>query len=347
MTEPRPEPELPRGHGLPPARATLSALHEDFRVTEIEKFLPSGSGTHAWLRIRKQGVNTEEVADALARIAGAPRSAVGFAGMKDRVAVATQWFSIDMAGRTEPRWEELESESLEVLEVSSHQRKLRRGALLGNRFEIVLREATASSTALQSRVESLRATGVPNYFGPQRFGRNGANLRLAWSVLVDGRRIRDRYRRGIAFSAARALVFNRILAARVESGSWREPVNGDVMMLDRRGSVFELDSADATIGARIESGAIHPSGPLWGRGRRLVKNDARAIEDRVVAEMAELCEGLERERLEQGRRALRVMVPELDCRTEPDGRVWLVFSLPPGAYATTVLGELFTFDRFR
>ena len=111
-----PEPALPRGYGRPPARATLSADPEDFRVTEIEKFHPSGAGTHAWLRIRKRGVNTEEVAITLARVAGAPRSAVGFAGMKDRLAIATQWFSVDLAGRAEPRWAPLESEAVEVLE---------------------------------------------------------------------------------------------------------------------------------------------------------------------------------------------------------------------------------------
>jgi len=127
--------EIPRGYGPPPILATLSAAPEHFRVTEIDKFRPDGQGTHAWLHIRKRGVNTEEVAAALARTAGAPRSAVGFAGMKDRLAVAIQRFSVDLAGRAEPRWEGLESDAIEVLEVTRHPRKLRRGALLGSRFE--------------------------------------------------------------------------------------------------------------------------------------------------------------------------------------------------------------------
>ena len=347
MTELWAQQDLPRGHGPPVARATLSAEPEDFRVTEIEKFRPSGSGTHAWLRIRKRGVNTEEVAVELARIAGAARSAVGFAGMKDRLAVATQWFSVDLAGRGNPRWTALESESIEILETTSHSRKLRRGALAGNRFAIVLRETTAAITALRARLDALRTTGVPNYFGPQRFGRDGANLQTAWSLLVERRRIRDRYRRGIAFSAARAHVFNRVLAARVESGTWGVPMNGDVMVLDRRGSVFALERADATVVTRAGRGEIHPTGPLWGRGQRMVRDAARAVEDAVVAESAALCQGLERERLEQGRRALRVMVRELDCRAESNGRMALEFSLPSGAYASTVLAELFTFDRLR
>ena len=342
------ESELAHGHGWPSARAALSADPEDFRVTEIEKFHPDGMGTHAWLRIRKRGVNTEEVAAALARVAGAARSAVGFAGMKDRAAVATQWFSVDLAGRAEPRWAALESEAIEVLEVASHRRKLRRGALLGNRFEIVLRDAVVGSADLDERVNAIRARGVPNYFGPQRFGRGGANLRLAWSLLVERRRIRDRSQRGFALSAARAHVFNQVLAARVESGGWEAPMAGDVMILDGRGSVFALDRVDDATAKRAAQGEIHPTGPLWGRGKRLVTGAVRDIEDRVVAKMEPLCRGLERERLNQERRALRVAVRDLDCRIEPHGGcVSLAFALPPGSYATTVLGELFRLDRFR
>ena len=342
-----PGPGTPRGYGSPPARAGLSADPDDFRVTEIEKFRPAGEGPHLWLRIRKRGVNTEAVAAAIARAAGAPRSAVGFAGMKDRQAVAVQWFSVAPAGRGEPRWAGLESEGIEVLEATPHRRKLRRGALLGNRFEIVLRDAVVSGAGLRERLDAIRAGGVPNYFGPQRFGLDGANLRLARSLLVERRRIRDRFRRGIALSAARAHIFNRVLAARVEAGAWAAPVPGDVMMLDGRGSVFGLESVDDETAGRAARGEIHPTGPLWGRGRRLVTGAARELEDRVAAETAALCAGLERERLSQDRRALRVKVRGLDCRVEPESRVSLAFTLPPGAYATTVLGEIVSLARFR
>lgn len=339
--------DCPRGHGPPPARAALSAEPEDFRVTEIEKFLPDGDGVHAWLRIRKRGVNTEDVATALAGAAGVPRSAVGFAGMKDRLAVAVQWFSVDLSGRAEPRWAAVESESVEVLDVARHHRKLRRGALLGNRFEIVVRDTKGIGPELDERLAAVRDGGVPNYFGPQRFGRDGANLRLAESLLAGRRRIRDRFRRGLALSAARADVFNRVLAARIEAGVWSTPVTGDLMMLDGRRSVFGLDRVDGETAARAARGEIHPTGPLWGRGPRLVAGAARDIEDRVAAQTAPLCEGLERERLSQDRRALRVRVRGLECRLEPRACMRLTFTLPPGAYATTVLGEIVVLERFR
>ena len=338
---------LPRGHGPPPVRAVLTSDPEDFRVTEIEKIRPCGEGTHAWLRIRKRGVNTEEVAAMLARHAGTSRSAVGFAGMKDRLAVAVQWFSVDLAGCDEPRWSALESDSIEVVEVVAHRRKLRRGTLLGNRFVIVLRDVTVSGASLDERLDAIRARGIPNYFGPQRFGRDGANLRLAHSLLVDRRRIRDRLRRGLALSAARAHVFNRILAVRVQAGVWGTPVAGDVMMLDGRGSVFGVDRIDDDIAGRTARGEIHPTGPLWGRGERLATRAARDVEDRVARETASLCEGLERERVSQARRALRINVRALECRVEAQGSVSLRFTLPPGAYATTLLGELCSLERFR
>ena len=347
MIESSPGPELPRGYGPPPGRATLSADPDDFHVTEIEKFLPEGEGAHVWLRIRKRGVNTEDVAAALARVAGVSRAAVGFAGMKDRLATAIQWFSVDLAGRAEPRWASVESAEIEVLETACHRRKLRRGALLGNRFEIVLREVTGVGAALDERLGAVRAGGVPNYFGPQRFGRAGATLRLARSLLIEGRRIRDRHRRGLALSAARAHVFNRVLSSRVASRAWNVPVAGDVMALDGRRSVFVLDRVDDEAAGRTARGEIHPTGPLWGRGARMVSGAAREIEDRVVAETAALCRGLERERLGQDRRPLRLAVRELDFRPGSGRRGSLAFSLPPGAYATTVLGELFAFDRFR
>ena len=119
------------------------------------------------------------------------------------------------------------------------------------------------------------------------------------------------------------------------------------MMLDGRGSVFGLGRVDEETAGRAARGEIHPTGPLWGRGARLVAGAARDIEDRAVAEAASLCEGLERERLSQDRRALRVNVRGLEGRVEPQGRVSLAFTLPPGAYATTVLGEIFSIDRFR
>ncbi|WP_197019103.1 tRNA pseudouridine(13) synthase TruD [Thioalkalivibrio sp. HK1] len=329
----------------PPARARLSDDAQDFRVVEIPKFTAQGSGSHAWLKIEKRRLDTIEVADALARLAGVPPSAVGFAGMKDRVSVATQWFSVDLANRPHPAWERLQSDALSVLEATSHSRKLRRGALLGNRFEIVLRKVLIENEdRFQRRLEGLRQRGMANYFGAQRFGIDGSNLRLAEDLLIRRRRIKDRFRRSLALSAARSFVFNRVLAARTEGADDLLP--GDVMMLEGRKSVFSAPEIDESMIERFSAGEIHPTGPLWGRGRRLVQGKALKVEDRIVADSWALCRGLERERVDQARRALRVFARNLEVRLEGD-RAHLSFDLPPGSYATVLIGSLFALEAFR
>ncbi len=331
--------------GEPPAaRARLAEDAQDFQVVEIPKFQPRGSGAHAWLRIRKRDINTVEVADALARLAGVPRSAVGFAGMKDRRAVATQWFSVDLANREDPAWMRLQSDLICVLEASRHPRKLRRGALLGNRFDIVLRDVVVENEeAFRKSVEGLRQGGVPNYFGSQRFGIDRSNLRLAEDLLIRRRRFSDRFRRGLALSAARALVFNRVLAARAERPGL---LPGDVMMLEGRKSVFVSERIDERTNERFSAGEIHPTGPLWGRGERLSRGRARELEDRIAAQFPALCRGLERERIDQARRALRVFARNLEVSLAGD-RASLSFELPPGSYATVLVGALFALDAFR
>lgn len=329
----------------PPARARLSDDASDFRVIEIPKFRPQGSGAHAWLKIEKRCLNTVEVADALARLAGVPGSAVGFAGMKDRMAVATQWFSVDLADRPDPAWERLQSDAVSVLETSRHPRKLRRGALLGNRFEIVLRDVLVENEdCFHRRLERLRQRGFSNHFGSQRFGIDGSNLRLAEDLLIRRRRLPDRFRRSLALSAARAFVFNRVLAARAERADDLLP--GDVMMLEGRKSVFVSHRIDESTIERFAAGEIHPTGPLWGRGERLVQGEAREVEDLVVARSSALCEGLERERIDQARRALRVFARNLEVRLEGE-RALLSFDLPPGSYATVLIEALFALDAFR
>ncbi|MBF2759240.1 MAG: tRNA pseudouridine(13) synthase TruD [Ectothiorhodospiraceae bacterium AqS1] len=328
-----------------PARARLSDDAEDFRVVEIPKFQALRSGSHAWLKIEKRNLNTVEVADALARLAGVPRIAVGFAGMKDRMAVAVQWFSVDLGNQPDPPWEELQSDELLVLECARHPRKLQRGALLGNRFEIVLRDvAIENEDRFQRHLEELRQRGMPNYFGPQRFGIDGANLRLAQDLLIRRRRLSNRFQRSLALSAARALVFNRVLKAR--SAQADDLLPGDVMMLDGRKSVFPIDAIDESTLEHFQAKEIHPTGPLWGRGKRLVQGKALEVEDRIAAESKALCEGLEREGVEQARRALRVFAKELDVRLEGD-LAFLCFELPPGSYATVLIETLFALDTFR
>lgn len=331
---------LPRAHGGPVLAALFRHRPEDFVVEEIAGFEPSGQGEHALLTIEKRGLNTVDVVQRLMRWAGVRDVAIGYAGLKDRHAVTRQCFSVHLPGRDTPDLAALEGDALRVLDIARHSRKLPRGALAGNRFELVLREVAGDRDAIAGRLDAIARDGVPNYFGEQRFGRAGDNVAQALAMFA-GRRVR-REERSLLLSAARSELFNRVLAERVRDGSWRTGLDGEVWMLDGRRSVFGPEPPSAELSARCEAFDIHPTGPLWGRGALRSDADCRSLEERMLeGEDAErLRGGIEAAGMEQERRALRMRPAALAWDWREDGALRVVFELPPGAYATTVLAEL-------
>lgn len=331
-------------HGAVTARGRLKASPEDFRVDEVLGFEADGEGPHALLTVQKRGANTRWVAEQLASLAGLPARDVGYAGLKDRHAVTVQHFTVPIEGRPEPDWQAVVSDEYQVLAAARHRRKLKIGALKGNRFRIVLRELTVPAESLLPRLEAIAARGVPNYFGAQRFGRGGANIPKAEAMLVEGRRIFDRRLRSLLLSTARSLLFNELLSARVAAGTWDRIMPGEVLMLDGSRSVFKSEAADADLARRLAEGDVHPTGPLWGRGEPASAGEARALEEGAVAAHAGLVQGLARAGVDMARRALRLPVRELAWEFPDAHTLTLSFFLPAGAYATTVLRELIESD---
>ena len=345
----------PRAHGRPLFAARIRSRPEHFFVEEILGFAPEGEGEHAWLWLEKRSTNTEWLARQLARLAGVRAVDVGYAGLKDRHAVTRQWFSIRTPGSA-AEWAAL-PEGVELMAATRGRRKLRRGAHSGNRFRIVLDgiDTEPSMSAVVARLDRIRAAGVPNYFGPQRFGRDGGNLTLA-ERLFAGERLR-RHERGLALSAARAQLFNAVLAARVAAGSWDRILAGDVAGLAGSNSVFAVADLTAELERRAAALDVHPTGPLWGSKTKLMRSKAAAeiertattkpvssgsaagIERTATAPFTELKVGLENAGLEHGFRPLRVSASRLMLTRRP-GRMTLGFELPRGAYATAVIGEL-------
>lgn len=328
----------PRAYGEPLAAVHLRAAPEDFVVEEELGFAPAGSGAHLLLRVRKRDANTQWVARELARISGCRTGDVGYAGLKDRHAIATQWFSVPRP-RSDVDWLRLDQPEFEVLEAHAHTRKLPRGALAGNRFEVRLRapegDGARFAAQLVPRLEEIARRGVPNYFGPQRFGREGANLARVGEDL----RSLAPPQRGFVLSAARSALFNAVLAARVEEGSWEHLEAGDLAVLDGRGSFFAVEEVDECLSARARGLAIHPTGPMWGRGAPGSGARVLALELRVAAGLpgeSALCATAG---MAQERRSLRLAVGELRCEAEAHGVV-LGFRLARGGYATAVLREL-------
>ena len=338
--------------------ARIRSCPEDFRVDEDLGFSPSGEGEHSLLHIRKRNRNTDQIARQLARHAGVRARDVSYCGLKDRVAVTSQWFSVWLPGKADPDWSSIEEDGLKILQQSRHLRKLQRGALQGNRFEIVLREIQGAQENIEKRLSQIKTQGVPNYFGEQRFGRDGGNLSAA-QTMFEGKRIKDRFLRGLYLSSARSFLFNEVLAERVRNNNWNAILPGEAISLAGSRSFFVCDEVDEEITQRLKNNDSHPSGPLWGRGELSTHGEAGKLEKTVMASHSLFCEGLEKAGLKQERRALRLLVndlqwawldeqgaePNQEACNETDHKnrtpdLRLTFTLPAGAYATAVLREV-------
>lgn len=331
-------PVWPYAFGGPSGTGKIRTSPEDFIVDELLPFEPSGDGEHVFLLIRKTGENTEYVARQLARFAGVRQRDVSYAGMKDRHAVTTQWFSVWLPGKEDPDWSGIASETIEILEAKRHARKLKKGVLSGNRFELLIRDWQGDRVRLDDQLNRIKSNGVPNYFGEQRFGREGQNVVNALAMF-DGAKVK-REQRGIYYSAVRAFLFNHVLAERVERGDWNKPIAGDAMVFDRAHGFFKTDRIDETIEKRTEAGEIHSTGVLWGNGVSDVSGETAMLEQAVIDRFERLANGLIEAGLESARRALRFNVPDLHWQFEGDDRLKLVFTLPAGSFATALLREI-------
>ncbi|SIT65816.1 tRNA pseudouridine13 synthase [Ectothiorhodosinus mongolicus] len=318
--------------------AILRQSFSDFVVEECAATEPSGEGEHLWLWIEKHDLNTSDVVSALARLSGLRQKDIGYAGLKDRRAVTRQWFSLHLPGQADPDWSGL-SDAIRVLNARRHHRKLRVGHLRGNRFEICLRECAGDWEAAEQQLNEIRLRGMPNFFGAQRFGRDGGNLQQA-RALFEGRiQVKDKKRRGLYLSAARSAIFNAVLQQRVDEDTWDQALVGDVMQLEGSGSFFVCQHPDAEIVSRIAAFDIHPSGPLWGCGLPPSEADVHVRELRIADQFALFTEGLCQAGLKQERRSFRVPVHDLTWAREGTNTLRLAFRLPAGAYATSVISQ--------
>ncbi|MDE2087933.1 MAG: tRNA pseudouridine(13) synthase TruD [Xanthomonadaceae bacterium] len=331
--------ELPFAHGtVPPLTARLRVTHEDFLVEEILGYDADGSGEHALLWVEKRDANTDWLARELAKFAGVPPLAVGYAGLKDRHAITRQAFTVQLAGKPDPDWSAFPHDNVKVLAATRHGRKLKRGALRGNRFVLTLREVQGERGRAEQALAAIAARGVPNYFGEQRFGREGGNLDQARAMFA-GRRV-DRDKRGFLLSAARSQIFNSVLAARVERGTWDAPLDGEIWSLAGSRSWFGPEPYSDLLAERLARGDIHPSGPLWGQGEPPAAGDAGALEREIAAVHADLAQGIAAARMDQERRPLRLLPKDLRWRWPAEDVLEMSFELPAGAYATVVAREV-------
>ena len=299
----------PRAHaGASKITGILRSTPDDFEVTETLTFEPEGEGEHLYVLAEKRGVTTRAVQQMLANRYGVPVRDVSYAGMKDKHAVARQWFSVRHPQRKNVRL----GEGVRILRHECHRRKLRRGELKDNHFRIRIRALAGNPDPSFAR---LCAFGAPNYFGEQRFGASGENVAAALEWVHAGKPRISPFLRSVYLSSMRSFLFNEVLAQRVTDGTWQCLLEGEA----------ELDGC--------------PTGPLWGRGRLASAGAARALEERTLRAHGEITQALEFVGLRQQRRPLAATPKDLSWRVE-NGALTVEFALGRGTYATSVLREV-------
>lgn len=312
---------------------------ENFFVDEVPLYPFSGSGEHSALIVEKMGLTTRDLALSVARAMGLDNAAVGYAGMKDKDATTVQAFTV-----YHPREAEavaaFEAAGAKVVSVSRHANKLRLGHLAGNRFRALIRGGDALWAG--KALALLTKSGVPNFFGPQRFGAEGTNARDGLAMLT-GRRKVGRFRRDLAVSALQSFVFNEVLARRMETGTLNTALLGDVLQKVASGGLFVCSEPEVDQ-ARLAEGEVCPTGPLHG-GK--MKPPERGVLEAELAVLSDLGVAEELFRRETGTRRALTFPLAFTSVEEVEGGIVVSFAAPAGCFATSVIREIAASGVFR
>lgn len=336
---------------LPGIGGKLRAAPDHFVVEEVGLYEAAGDGQHLYVNLTKVGMTTKEVQAQLEKLFGLERGSVGFAGMKDKVATTTQTFSLNVGQQPVAFADEAAHRIAAELPVTVnwarfHRNKLRLGHLLGNRFTITVTElAVAPEIALQ-RAEAIstemRRRGLPNFFGVQRIGADGGNVRQGLAVLLGELQRGDKWLRRFLISCYQSYLCNRYLVRRLEIGAFDRLLCGDVAKKTATGGMFEVEDV-AVEQPRYAAHEINFTAPLYGPQMWAAKDEAGALEDEVLAAAPVTMAHFAQARVEGTRRPGRLLVPDLALRVRDDALV-ASFTLTKGAFATIVMRELMKVD---
>lgn len=346
-----PDLEFAYQHGKPTATAAFKRELSDFKVNEVLGFNPTGVGEHIFVQVQKTGLNTAYVAEQFASFTQLPLRNVTYAGRKDKFSTSTQWFGIHCPGKKSFAWDTFALDGIKILQVTRHDKKLRTGVLKHNQFIITLREVS-DIPSIVSKLAEIKNTGVPNYYGQQRFGevrfldehqqqqtKVGGNLILAEQLFTGGK-IKNRNKRSVAISALRSWLFNVCVSQRILSGTDHTILSGDVIMLTGSNSYFvaQHDELDA-LQIRLDEHDVDLSAPLWGQGELASQNIALALETQLGTSYPDICSALALLGLKQERRALHLLPQDITTQVIDSTTLTISFTLPVGCFATSVLRE--------
>ncbi len=325
---------------LPGVGGRIKENPDDFEVEEIPAYEPAGVGDHLFLWIEKSGMGAEFFLRQVARRLGIPPGEVGTAGLKDRHAVTRQYVSVPAA--VEADLGRLDGDGIRLLRTARHGNKLRAGHLRGNRFRILVRAANPrESHSLQATLEKICTHGLPNYYGLQRFGKDGETADLGLRLLKGERgKARSPFLRKLALSAVQSLLFNAYLSRRLTDGLLRRVIAGDVMAKWPAGGMFTAEDVVVEQDRFDRRETVH-AGPMFGRKTFPARHEAAEREASLLGDagftsttfngFGKLLQGTRRHNL--------VYIDDLTAAWEPEG-IRLTFTLPAGSYATVLLREI-------
>ena len=338
---------------LPGIGGQLRTTPDHFIVEELALYTPQGDGQHLYVSLTKVGLTTKEVQVQLARLFGLRPSDVSFAGMKDKLARTTQTFSLNVGHQLPGSSAQFVSGAIqrirdnlpvEVHWADLHRNKLRLGHLLGNRFVITVTNLACGLDEAEARarliVQELVRLGVPNFFGPQRFGASGSNVRQGMAMLLGERSKSDRWLRRLLATAYQSYLCNRYLTRRIEMGAFTHLLTGDVAKKHATGGMFTVEDA-AVEQPRYVAQEISFTAPMYGPKMWAATEAAAELEAAVLAENPVTMSHFEAARVEGTRRLGRLLLHDCEvAANESLQGLTVAFSLPKGAFATTVLREL-------
>ncbi len=325
---------------LPGVGGEIKAEPEHFIVEEVPLYDPTGAGEHTFVRLTREGQTTREVVKNLASAFKIDPSGIGYAGLKDKHARVTQVFSLPGVS---PELAEAAIRDLgyEFEWAIPHNRKLRPGHLLGNRFTITILhpEMEDALARAQAIARALEARGLPNFFGVQRFGQYGDNAEQGLAILLGKkRRPRQKWLTRLLISAYQSQLFNEYLTLRMERGLFTTILAGDLAKKTDTGGMFLVEDVAAEQ-ARFDRREITFTGPLFGYKMRQPQADALALEAEILARSPVQPEQWRKHRTDGNRRIGRIFLQPIQVKPHPLG-LRLTFYLPKGAYATILLREI-------
>ncbi len=332
--------ELNYFYGKPTTHGLYKQQYEDFMVIEELGFELTGEGEHVLVYLEKKDYNTIFVAEQLAKYVGISAKNVSYAGLKDRQAITQQWFSLHLPGKETPDFTQFNLTGCRILQINRHNKKLKIGALKGNRFKIVLRNIS-DKQAIESKLNLIKKHGVPNYFGEQRFGRDQNNITQAIKWASGEISVKDRKKRSFYLSAARSAIFNQIVSQRIEQNIEQTVLDGDILQLSKSNSWFLSKTEELLLlQQRLQNGEINITAPMVGDSPLSTTSIALEFETNCLKRWSCFEQLFKKERMETSRRSILLRPEELKWQWVRDNNIEISFYLPSGCYATSVLREL-------